>query len=111
MKRNPKYRFIEKPNLTIAISTFAGKPVKGMAKCNPDDHYDEAYGRALAVARCNLKVASRRVKSAIQKHDAAYNKLIAALKEFDNVTDYKNRAYAAYNEAVEELNYIESIKR
>lgn len=59
-----KYHFIKTRNKIIAMSTFAGKTVKGVAKLNPKDEYDEEFGKRLAAARCNLKIAQKRCKRA-----------------------------------------------
>lgn len=47
-----------------ARSTYAGKTVKGYAKCDPRDNYDVESGKALAAARCNAKIAEKRVARA-----------------------------------------------
>ena len=44
----------------VAISTYAGKTVKGYAKCHPDDTWDWEKGKALAIARCAEKIAAKR---------------------------------------------------
>ena len=39
-----------------ARSTYAGKTVKGYAKCDPRDNYDVESGKALAAARCTAQM-------------------------------------------------------
>ena len=47
-----KYKYVVKDNKEIiAISTYAGKTVKARASCNPEDKYDEEFGKKLASAR------------------------------------------------------------
>ena len=60
---------------TIAISTYAGKTVKGIAVCEPEDAFDEEYGKRLAAARCEEKVAQRRLRNAEAKHNEARARL------------------------------------
>ena len=62
-----KYVFYTHNNKVIAVSTYAGKKVKGVAKCNPEDTYDLEKGKKLAAARCNAKVAIKRRKNARAK--------------------------------------------
>ena len=50
-----------------AVSTYAGKTVKGYAKCDPRDTYDFEAGKRLAAARCNQKVAQKRARRAATK--------------------------------------------
>lgn len=64
-----KYKFAffkdENGKTTVsARSTYAGKTVKGYAKCDPRDNYDVESGKALAAARCNAKIAEKRVARA-----------------------------------------------
>lgn len=64
-----KYKFAffkdENGKATVsARSTYAGKTVKGYAKCDPRDNYDVESGKALAAARCNAKIAEKRVARA-----------------------------------------------
>ena len=64
-----KYRYfkIERPDGSIkivAVSTYAGKTVRGVAICDSGDAYDENKGKELAAARCELRVAEKRYKRA-----------------------------------------------
>lgn len=65
-----KYKFYidEKNRKVIAISTYAGRYVKGVAKCDPRDEFDIEKGKELAAARCAVKVAEKRVKNATKKY-------------------------------------------
>ena len=91
-----KYNFEKEGNKIIAVSSYAGRPVKGYAKCHPDDKFDEASGRALAKARCNQKVAYKRNKRAFRKLKEAREALaeeVEALKAVDNATQAELDAY------------------
>ena len=61
-----KYKIDKEHGVVVAISTFAHKKVAGVAKCAPGDTFDEEKGKALAAARCNLKIANKRRKWAAQ---------------------------------------------
>ena len=76
-----KIKFYNSDNKVIAVSSFGEQLVKGVAKCDPSDTFSLEIGKELAEARCNLKVASKRVKYADTKLDEA----IAA---FDAAADY-----------------------
>lgn len=53
----PKYKvFTNSKNEIIAVSTYAGKTVKGVAKCDPRDSFDKSKGEQLAIARCAAKL-------------------------------------------------------
>lgn len=58
-------------NMVVCTSTYAGKVVRGVAKCSPDDTFDLEYGKKLAKARCDHKVSIKRFKRAMAKlHEA-----------------------------------------
>ena len=62
-----KFAFFKDGNGKTTISarsTYAGKTVKGYAKCDPRDSYNVEFGKALAAARCNAKIAEKRVARA-----------------------------------------------
>lgn len=51
----------------IAVSTYAGKVVRGVAKCDINDTFSFEKGKELAAARCNEKVAWKRLTRAENK--------------------------------------------
>ena len=66
MIKNPTYKFYQYNHKRAdgtecvriaAVSSFAGKPVKGYADCHPNDAFDVEYGQELAAARCAEKIA------------------------------------------------------
>ena len=59
-----KYKYARTGNKVIAISTYAGRTVKGVAKTDPRDTFSLEDGKKLAAARCNAKIAIKRAKNA-----------------------------------------------
>lgn len=94
---NYKYFVAESENgskKVIAVSTYAGKRVKGVAKCNPEDNFDLETGKKLAAARCNLKIAEKREARAEKKYNDAI--------EQHNLMDcYLNRMKNYYSDSLE----------
>ena len=88
-----------------AISTYAGKKVKGIAKCHPTDinNYDIEKGKMLAAARCNEKIALKRHKRAAAKLDEAESILVQAQTHYSNMFDYLNDSWQAVQEAENHL--------
>lgn len=91
---------------TIAISTFAGKVVKGKAICSIDDEYNEENGSLLAVLRCAKKIAIKRKKNAENKLKDAQKQLAAAQKYLADMTEYYEDACLEIKETEEELQNI-----
>lgn len=57
--------------VVVAVSSFAGRRIKGRAICSPNDHFDASIGQELAAARCNAKVAEKRFFRACAKKNEA----------------------------------------
>lgn len=110
-----KYKFIEHSSITsdgkptkeiIAISTYAGKVVKGRAKCASNDTYDFEKGKELAGARCNQKVCAKRVKRAEKKLSEAAKELQKAKRKYNKMVTYFDDATNALSDATVDLDYL-----
>ena len=85
-----KYRVFVDQNQrkVIAVSTYAGKNVKGYAKADPRDTFDIEKGTELAIARCNAKIAEKRAKRATSKvseRSRSLQKLRSILQKCRNI--------------------------
>ena len=87
----------------IAMSTYAGKTVKGMAKCHPSDTYDEEKGKKLAAARCNLKIAELRYKNALNVLEETKFLLDEIIVLYENYKEYKHNSKKKLKEAKKHL--------
>ena len=83
-----KYRFYTVKNKTVAVSTYAGKPVRGVAKCDPIDEFSLEDGKILAAARCNEKIAEKRLSRAKRQFDAAIEQYILAEHRYEQMKSY-----------------------
>ena len=119
MIKSPTYKFYQynrqradgSSNVRIvAVSSFAGKPVKGYADLHPMDEFDIEYGQALAAARCAEKIAAKRCKRAYNKVDEATAQVNAAMAHLQKMMQYEADAEAAYNVAAYNATQILSEK-
>lgn len=94
------YRYIVTPTKVIALSTYAGKTVRGVAKCHPTDEFNEEYGKKLAAARCNQKIAAKRYERAFRKYRFMCEAMNEVEKEFSKSAAYLRDAAAAEKEAI-----------
>lgn len=85
---------------TIAISTYAGRTVRGSTICSPSDQYDENIGKEIAATRCAAKVAQKRLNRAKQKRDEAADALKAAKIHYLKMMNYYNDAHKAWGRAI-----------
>ena len=76
------------PYQVVAVSTYAGRKVRGVAKCDPRDEFSIENGKKLAAARCNLKIAEKRAKRAEKKHAEAIALATAQLRHRDRMESY-----------------------
>ena len=86
----------------IALSTYAGKVVKGTAKCLETDEFSLEDGKKLAAARCDAKVCDKRVRRAKKK-------LLEVSKKIDGLEEIHRKMFKYYTDALEEE--IKSNKR
>ena len=81
-----------KAHCVVAISTYAGKTVKGYAKCHPDDTWSWEAGRDLAIARCAEKIAVKRANRATRKLAEAQDILADAIAHLNDMLNYHMNA-------------------
>ena len=90
----------------IATTTYRGKPVRAVAKCNPEDEYDRQFGEALALARLNLKVAKKRRARSYEKMYAAADAHREALDFYYEMRNYNDAAIQEVKDAEAALKFI-----
>lgn len=102
-----KYKIDEEKRTVVALSTFAGKAVTGVAHCAPEDTFDIEVGKKLAAARCSVKIAEKRVKRA----EACYMAAVEAMKYWSDrlakMKHYKDDSIIAFDAAFDALANIE----
>lgn len=84
-----------KSTVVIALSTYGGKVVRGVAKCMENDAFSLEHGKKLAAARCDLKVCTKRQKRALKKFNESSIALDEAQVHFNEMLRY-------YSESVKE---------
>lgn len=95
------YKYVVTPNKVIALSSYGGRTVRGIAKCHPGDTFNEEVGKALASARCNEKIAAKRYARAMKKYNEMIQELHKMEAEAHRIADYLHDSYEAYKEAKE----------
>lgn len=95
-----KYRYFTNGNKTIAISTYAGKTVRGVAICDPGDQFDPEKGKQLAASRCAIKIAEKRLNRARLKVKEADKMCLAAEDHYDKMCEYAEDAFDELDEAL-----------
>lgn len=83
-----RYRYYKAGPKTICVSSFAGKPVRGVAICASDDEHDEKIGEDLARLRCDLKIAKKRKAHAHDCATEAWTAARQALRTYDKYAQY-----------------------
>ena len=111
---NYKYTFFTRPSengegnvqVVVANSTYGGRCVRGIAKCDPHDEYNKVVGMQLAAARCNLKVAKKRV--ARSRHEIKW--VEESIRYYqDRLTKMKRYNLDSENELVEAQEKLDNL--
>ena len=106
------YHFVNKNggHTVIAASRYAGRVIKGYAKCDPNDNFDLEKGKELAKARCDEKIALKRRANAVKKYreaalaaDEAHRRYNDMAKYFMDATDGVDAAKAKVEEILKTL--------
>ena len=110
MKNYPreKYKIFTGPNKVVAVSTYAGRKVRGVAKCAPEDNFDVEKGKDLAIARCAWKIAEKRLQRAIKKCNEAQRFQEEAEAHMDRMDRYLADSVKARDEALQKMQMIET---
>lgn len=87
----------------IAVSTYAGRTVRGTAICHPQDTFDLEKGKEIAAARCAVKIAAKRMKRAERKRQEAMRQARQAKHYERKMTEYLHDADLAYDVATRAL--------
>lgn len=104
-----KYTFNIHDNKVVCVSHYAGKPVRGIAKCNKEfDKFNSETGMELAKLRCDTKVASKRIKYTIKKLDKATENLVKAQKDVDTLKRLLDKSKNEYNDLKISLKDLEA---
>lgn len=103
-----KYHFYVHGNRVIAVSTYAGRTVRGVAVCSTEDSFDLQRGKELAAARCNQKIAEKRVARAHKRLNEATQDVAAAMRHRDKMDTYYEDAIVAFDEATQALGNLEN---
>lgn len=90
----------------IATTTYCGKPIRAVAKCNPEDEYDRQFGEDLALARLNLKVAKKRRARAAAKMEAAKKALNEARAFYNVMVSYNNASIDEVEDAESAIKFL-----
>lgn len=94
-----KYKYFVNGNKIIAISTYAGKTVRGVATCHPEDNFDMETGKQLAAMRCDLKVREKRWKAANRKAEEKWEAFRKAEDESDEADIFLDESYNDWEKA------------
>lgn len=90
----------------IAISYYRGKTIKGIAKCSPEDEYNEELGRKIAEARCNEAVNRYRLKGAYANCEQLVIEAENIKRKLQKASKYLIETQKQYDISVEKINNI-----
>ena len=103
-----RYRFYVADTKVYCVSSYAGKAVRGVAKCDTSlDNFDLDAGKKLAQLRCDYKIAKKRVLRAREKHSEAI-RLLGDAREYETkMQNYYDESFAEFVKLHDELEALE----
>ena len=102
-----KYKIDEEKRTVVALSTFAGKTVVGVARCAEEDEFNIETGKKIAAARCSVKIAEKRMKRAEECYSWAKECVAYWTAEEAKMKHYDADSVEAYKKAVAALAEVE----
>ena len=102
-----KYKIDEEKRTIVAMSTFAGRTVVGVARCADTDEFNIETGKKIAAARCSVKIAEKRMKRAEDCYSCAVENMKCWGEYATKMKHYESDSVEAYKKAVEALAEIE----
>lgn len=92
--------YTDNKSLVVCVVTYAGKTVKGIAKCNTEqDTFDLQKGKELAKLRCDYKLAEKRLHKAEERQWEACRALNAAMAKRAQAQERTALRYKEFQEA------------
>lgn len=102
------YTYSVNGNTVYCITHYAGRPVRGTSKCDPSDEFNLEDGKKLSKARCNVKVAKKKLKMKQEKAKRALSELQIAIKNAEHAQKYQQEAMLFLQDAENTLAEIEA---
>ena len=96
----------EKNKTVVAVCRYAGRNVRAVAKCSPEDTFNEMTGIKLAITRCEIKAAKLKIKNAAAKYLEAAKAADEAERRFDKMKQYYMDSVDHLDEMIEEHNKL-----
>lgn len=104
-----KYKFYVSGNKVVAVSSYAGRTVRGVAKCDPRDTFDLETGKKLAAARCAHKIAEKRKARATIEYRKAAAAADEAVNRFNEMKQYFMDSVDQLDETIEEIKKLTGV--
>ena len=106
MKDKYKVYVDEKNKMVIAVRRFCGRNIRGTAKCAPQDTFDIEKGKKLAIARCECKVAAKKLKLASAEYLQVVKEMDMVTKKFEKIRERFFDLSDACDDAIDNLTDI-----
>ena len=98
-----KYKIDEEKRTVVALSTFAGRTVVGVARCADTDEFNVETGKKIAAARCSVKIAEKRMKRAEECYSFAKDCVEFWTERLEKMKKYDSDSVEAYKKTVAAL--------
>lgn len=104
MKDHYKYYVNSSKGEVIAVCRYAGQNIRSIAKCHPDDEFNVERGKAIAKAKCEVKVGQIKVRNATNKYYVAAKAADEAQRRYNAMKQYYIDSVDFLDDAIMVLN-------
>ena len=80
---------IENRRMVVAVTKYNGNTVRAVAKCHPEDIFDEKTGIRLAVLRCEIKL-NKMKRNILKEH---LQMIVRSLKIYEKAIRAEEKKY------------------
>lgn len=101
-----RYNYYVNGNIVICVSRYAGRNVRATAKCNPEDEFNLSFGKHLARARVDEKVAQKRLTALSEKRENLVKQIFELTRKLEK---YDDALGDAYEEAVDAEYFVDAL--
>ena len=103
-----KFYYNKDEQTIICMTLYKGQPVRGIAKCDPDDEFNLELGKKLAYLRCRKKFLRKKLKRAMKaEHDA----IIAEARAKYNLDSAREFVSDSETQLAKAINELEALER
>ena len=95
--------FTDNCRKVICVTHYMGKPIRGVAKCSPNDTFDFEKGKEIAELRCREKLEKKRMENVEKRYNEICKERKKLERRFAKICSQLTTSNATYHIIKDEL--------